>query len=309
MEKINIAEVLKNCPKGMELDCTTWENVTFEKVVNDEIYIKRNNKAPSFDKIVILNKYGCCTNHQDEKCRIFPKGKNTWEGFVPPCQFNDGDILADEHGNIAIYKGTMWYSKKLADYYCGYRKSDNKFLIKIEKDGHFGFIKELHYATEEEKEKLFQLIKENGYKWNPETKTLEKLIEPKFKVGDRIKCIYNNNQYDIKELTDTHYTLVEVKNKFKYIEPIIEDKNWELVPNKFDINTLKPFDKVLVRLTNDCVWSPKFFFYYDTDPKIKCYPFVTTDNIGYPQCIPYNGNEHLCRKTNNCDEFYRVWEK
>ena len=27
--KINIAELLKDCPQGMELDCTTWDNVTF----------------------------------------------------------------------------------------------------------------------------------------------------------------------------------------------------------------------------------------------------------------------------------------
>ena len=38
-----------------------------------------------------------------------------------------------------------------------------------------------------EKQKLFDIIKENGYKWNPETKTLEKMIIPKFKVGDKIQ--------------------------------------------------------------------------------------------------------------------------
>ena len=33
---------------------------------------------------------------------------------------------------------------------------------------------------EKEKQKLFQTIKDNGYKWNAKTKTLEKLIKPKF---------------------------------------------------------------------------------------------------------------------------------
>lgn len=32
MEKINIAELLKDCPKGMELDCTIFDDVVFEKV-------------------------------------------------------------------------------------------------------------------------------------------------------------------------------------------------------------------------------------------------------------------------------------
>ena len=126
------------------------------------------------------------------------------------------------------------------------------------------------------------------------------MIEPKFKVGDKVK-IESGSIFKIKEITDSYYvTTTGWKLYISYQD------GWKLVPNKFDINTLKPFDTVLVRLTNDCVWSPKFFFYYDTNPKMKCYPFVTTDNIGYPQCIPYNGNEHLCRKTNNCDEFYRV---
>ena len=91
-----------------------------------------------------------------------------------------------------------------------------------------------------------------------------------------------------------------------YINSKFQD-NYELAP-KFDISTLKPFDKVLVRLTNNCVWMPKFFLHYDTGPNVKYYPFVTIDNIGYPQCIPYNGNEHLCRKTNSCDDYYKIWE-
>jgi hypothetical protein len=42
----------------------------------------------------------------------------------------------------------------------------------------------LELATKEQRDLLFQTIKEAGYKWNEETKTLDKLIEPKFKVGD-----------------------------------------------------------------------------------------------------------------------------
>ena len=34
------------------------------------------------------------------KCVIFPKGKTTWEGFVPPCKFKDGDILTTNLGSV-----------------------------------------------------------------------------------------------------------------------------------------------------------------------------------------------------------------
>ena len=30
MEKINVAELLKDCPRGMELDCTMYEDVCFD---------------------------------------------------------------------------------------------------------------------------------------------------------------------------------------------------------------------------------------------------------------------------------------
>ena len=38
-------------------------------------------------------KNGCYTAHKLSKCVIFPKGKTTWEGFVPPCKFKDGDVI------------------------------------------------------------------------------------------------------------------------------------------------------------------------------------------------------------------------
>jgi hypothetical protein len=31
-DKINVAELLKDCPKGMVLDCTMLDNVVFEKI-------------------------------------------------------------------------------------------------------------------------------------------------------------------------------------------------------------------------------------------------------------------------------------
>jgi hypothetical protein len=209
-------------------------------------------------------------------------------------------------------------------------------------------------ATEEEKQKLFDTIKENGYKWNSETRTLEKLIEskedtddtndevvvsgiyfdrtyhadevelhlndykieirdgktydifnkivkPKFKVGNRIKVIGKTYQYVIKEITDTHYTLEEVEDKFQYIEPIIEDKNWELFTDKFDITTLKPFDKVLVRDFDNTPWEIEFFSRLLNGEHFKCL------EVSYVQCIPYEGNQHLLGTKNDCSEFYKTW--
>lgn len=298
--KINIVELLKDCPSGMELDCTLFDDVHFDSV--DEVcdiincYIK-----DSHHKIGIsFDKYGHYSNIRKAKCVIFPKGKTTWEGFHRP--FKDGDIIVGKNhvcSYITIFK-EFRDSITFNHYVC--LTSFGKFKINDFSDN-----ANLRFATEKEKQQLFAAIKDNGYQWNEKTKTLEKLVKPRFKVGDRIKAICNHFQYDIKELTDTHYTLEEVDYKFKYTEPISEDKNWELVSNKFDINTLKPFDKVLVRCSSLEKWHIQFFEKYNTESSAK-YPFICLCYNKYSQCIPYENNQHLLDTANDCNDFYKTWE-
>ena len=51
------------------------------------------------------------------------------------------------------------------------------------------------------------------------------------------------------------------------------------------------FDKVLVRDTNTGLWGAKLFSHYNY--KDDSFPYVTTNNSSYSQCIKYEGNEHL----------------
>lgn len=77
--------------------------------------------------------------------------------------------------------------------------------------------------------------------------------------------------------------------------------------DKFDITTLKPFDKVLCRDKCNETWCANIYSHYDTKSDR---PFVCTgwqelnDHI---TCIPYEGNEHLLGTTNDCDEYYKTW--
>lgn len=213
--KINVAELLKDCPKGMELDSPIWDGVVFDHINMEDtypIYIKKMGGQKEY-----LTENGCFDSDPGAKCVIFPKGKTTWEGFQGP--FKDGDIIADNHKNIAIYKGKMWYNCNLTDYYCGYRNYDSMFLIKQQKDGHFGVIEEFHFATEEEKQKLFRAIKDNGYKWNSETKTLEKLDETKFKEGDVLSIKwYEGYDYWEKIVIFKKYSNKSIEGNAPYIE-------------------------------------------------------------------------------------------
>lgn len=291
MEKLNIAELLKDCPKGMELDCTMWDNCTYYGL-EDIGYVNILIKTPC--GIIKLSKEGYFSHTcSDAKCVIFPKGKTTWEGFQRP--FEDGDVVVcEDDGKITqmfIFKSQTNNNKGYC--YTGYNFDINEFFAA----GNWHFDR---LATEEEKQKLFDAIKANGYKWNPETKTLEKLIEPKFKVGDRIEKY--GNRFTIAGVKDDYY-LTKCGNKI----PIDNQDDCSLVPNKFDITTLKPFEsRVLVRGSNDDIWKPAIWGIYN-DIYCSAYPYITTYGATR-QCIPYEDNQHLLGTTNDCDDYFKTWE-
>lgn len=303
--KINIAELLKDCPGGMELDCTICDNVYFDKVTSNMIRCFIKNDDGTYRDIYFPYD-GTYLSAQNAKCVIFPKGKTTWEGFHRP--FKDGDVITCTNHSctfVAIYKHV---SGEDAFYRYACLVLDGG--IHFSPNYTWSDFANPRFATEEEKEQLFKAIKDNGYRWNAETKTLEKLIKPKFKVGDRIKYKNGKNidgveQGIILSITDDTYD-VAVTNNMGIFVPIADQEKYELVPNKFDINTLKPFDKVLVRTKNYRDTWICAFFSYKTDYEYS--PYWTTADKCYQQCIPYEGNEYLLGTTNNCDEFYKTWE-
>ena len=185
----------------MELDCTMYENVILDSVADTGDYpIQINTKSGFSTK---LTKYGQNIKLEDAKCVIFPKGKTTWEGFVPPC---------------------------------------------------------------------------------------------KFKVGDRIRRIGVTFAHTIKMVEKDLYVFDDLRRI-----PISVQDEYELVPNKFDINNLKPFDKVLYRMRDNDTWHAGF---YDINKDDK--HFVVGCAI-VSQCIPYKGNEYLLGRTDDCSNYFKTW--
>lgn len=298
-KNIDLANLLKDCPKGMELDCTMYENVTFVEVCKDTntlypIYCittdeNGNRSGCSFTK------NGYASPRNSAKCVIFPKGKTTWEGFQRP--FVDGDVVTDIEGAVIIYQ------KITTSGYCGSFASldhRNQFIPHYK-----AYLDYIRLSTEEEKQKLFDVIKSHGYKWNADEKKLEKLIVPKFKVGDIIKdkC---NLKWKVIDVNSHYYevSLVLTGNS-KLLEKKAQD-DYELVPNKFDPKTLQPFDKVLVRYCVAIPWCIDFYSYYD---EVEDY-LACTGGVHYNYCIPYNKDtKHLVGKLEDAPDFYRYWEE
>ena len=75
---------------------------------------------------------------------------------------------------------------------------------------------------------------------------------------------------------------------------------------KFDINTLQPFDKVLAKGGFSFKWTCSFFSYMDNDVSFPVY----CSGGYFKVCIPYNEEtKHLVGTSDDCPEYYKWWEK
>lgn len=226
-------------------------------------------------------------------------------------KFKDGDILFAKaaYSWILIYKDSE-NKEDIYKYVAISTNPNHKFIVYdknplcCKED-----VSEIRLASAEEKEKLFEVIRDNGYCWNVGAKTLEKL--PKFKVGDVIRskkdASVNISNILITKVNERSYSgVIGDTTNVAHINFKYQDQ-YELIPSKFDINTLKLFDKVLVRNDSSETWHIQFFENYNRQYGAK-YPFTCMCDIKYSQCIPFKGNEHLANTANDCCEYFKTWE-
>ena len=94
--------------------------------------------------------------------------------------------------------------------------------------------------------------------------------------------------------------------------PSKEQRDWSkftapwYTKDKFDPNTLQPFDKVLIREHRNCVWKCNLFSHVVGTK--KCYPCRCISGV-YKYCIPYNDDtKYLINTTEEVPEYYKYWE-
>ena len=98
------------------------------------------------------------------------------------------------------------------------------------------------------------------------------------------------------------YPSKEMRDWSKFTAPWYKNKR----KGKFDPNTLKPFDKVLVRDYCDDEWLAEIFTRHFKDSE---YPYVDICLNSYKCCIPYNDDtQHLVGTKDEAPEYYRYWE-
>ncbi len=307
---MNIAEILKYCPKGTKLYSTAFGEVELINVYSSAgtILVKNiNNTRFTF--------YNNGSYVLAGECVLFPsKDQRDWNKFR--ILFKAGDIvMITDNTTPFIFK--EYIDNVYAHCYCGIDIND---IFKIEEPVDVYWTNKLIIpASEEAKKKLFDKITEAGYKWNADTLELEKL-EPKFKEGDVVSSkkgdlylVLNTNNstvhlltllykdgnfiaYNTFSMTSEDLTIAteEERNKF-YSTLVREGYKYDKWQHKFIKQEFKPFDKVLVRGNDTEFWKADIYLGYT---KNNSCPYRCT-KANYGRCISYEGNEYLLDTANS----------
>lgn len=178
--KINISELLKDCPKGMELYSPIFGKVYLNEIRPHLAIVVTTDKYK--EEFLYDGRYGL-----NGECMLFPsKGKTTWEGIKAP--FKDGDVVSTGDGifTAIVRKVVECEIEDLHDHAESYETYCNIYYEGEDEQVYFNIgdtpLRFCRIANEEEKERLFQAIKKNGYKWNAGKKILEKLSTSKFDI-------------------------------------------------------------------------------------------------------------------------------
>ena len=118
---------------------------------------------------------------------------------------------------------------------------------------------------------------------------------------------------DYKVCVDSEGKYLGIYNGECILFPSREQRDWSKFKapwrkkEKFDPNTLHPYDKVLVRDDDSDPWRCAFYSHQRGTEEDVC-RFSTSDN-DYVYGIPYNDDtKHLAGTKDEAPEYYRYWE-
>lgn len=326
MKEINIAEVLKNKPRGIKLYSPIFGECTFSFIqgVTDAICVITNDNREFFDYKGLYSPTG--------EFLLFPsKYMHDWSKFT----WKKGDVLISNDG-----KKEVFFNGFTDDTYALFKA---KHGFEVLSDGNtMYFADEDDIATSDytlenknDAQTYINTIEERlGGKLNRKTLEIEK-AQPEFKDGDIVfaeshmlgintssmiaifrkekeidkykfsPALCESNEHDtylregpvVLSPSDIkifrHATDSEKQQLFDALAK--ENKNWDsehkmIVDLKPKVE-LKPFDKVLVRDFNKETWEISFFGFKEEND------YVCINGKPWYQCLLYEGNEHLLGTT------------
>lgn len=324
-ENIDLTKILKDCPRGWKLYSSVSGEVVFIEVLDNaqdiqrlKFPIKLMDESGENYYVTLEGKHrwklGECTLFPSKDQRDWSKFKAPWykkDKLVEP-KFKVGDWVISSVLGTARIMGVNDSNEYQLEYIDGEQKFSSidyvnyaydKWTIKDVKDGdvlandhHILILKELVYDWSSNgtpySVKAYCGIKPNG----------------NFEIGkdNWSFCGTLHIHPATKEQRDT---LMKAMNDAGYEWDAEKKELKKLVPNRFDPKTLKPFDKILVRRSNENhdVWFPDFVSDPPDDTSNKTLCMCIMDDI--LMVIPYNvDTKHLVGTSEEAPEFYRHWE-
>lgn len=322
-EKINIAKILKDKPRGTKLYSSACGKCELkeadDKIFKVSFYSSKSGfmigGEGTFDKNGNL--------YDDGECIVFPsKEMRDWSKFA----WKRGDVLISDCGFVCIFK--EWasddYTRFNGCYFDGMPNAETAKYSKLDNNTAYGYIREIENRC--------------GGKLNIETLEIEKQTE--FKDGDVVvtdavpslcysKCIFIlKGDFNTGESCANSYIFYNINNNdfcFDVLDTEIRDRNIHLATEEeklilFDALAKKgkAWDakkKQVVYLKTKCEFKPmdlclmKYIGQYNNRGWELCQYAYTEHRVSstgeqrdfyhaiggeiYAECIPYKGNEHL----------------
>jgi hypothetical protein len=241
-------------------------------------------------------------------------------------EFKDGDIVMSDSGTIVLVRGIS-LTRKI--YYHAYMCDEDIYINQVEGEFFSRISRIKRFATDSEKQQLFDALAKEGKRWDSEKKQIVDL-KPAFEIGKLYvfneddedgeltiigKLIAKNesedtltfgNQYEIeteKFVTDQAFDLrISVNKELREAtESEVELFNkhyaiWKKEKEARKQPVFKPFDKVLVRCGKKFKWLPAFFVRDRGDDFAARYnvlPLHSGKAADFTSCIPFEGHENF----------------
>ena len=326
--KINVANLLKDMPKGIKLyDWLHNIDVELDEVATTEIetVIWCTKKEEDYNDIFGYSQLGTLRGWFDGLQILFPsKEMRDWAKF----SWKKGDVLVSNDGKERVIFVKFQDNR--------YMRFFGKFFSQRKEDGDIDYKSNLDASVNDyilenmdAAQTYIKAVEERcGGKLNKETLEVEKsefkdwdFITIKLPRGRSLICVFkaeNDENYYLHASLDSRgmitinedsycsksgciVRLSTEEEKTAFFDALAKKgKAWDaekkqIVDLKPKVDVLKPFDRVLVRDCKSENWRANLFGYIDKDGFYCC----VWANWAY--CIPYIGNESLVGTTKDVE--------
>lgn len=319
-ENIDLTKILKDCLKGWKFWSPIFGEVKFVRNYRDKGFVNvsvGDGSEWSFasDATIFFG------NIKSREVMLYPsKELRDWSKFTAPWykkdnlvnpKFKVGDWIISSVLGIAHIIGVNDSNEYQLEYIDGKQKFSSidyvnyeydKWTIKDAKDGDVLCCKSgwmcIFKAIDNHTNTFSSYCSMSRDKYffsnGSENHTLDKNF---------IKA-YNGDIYPAtKEQCDA---MMKAMNEAGYKWDVEDKELKKLVSNRFDPDTLQPFDKVLARDSYSQDWTCGLFSHVFVFDNMRKYNIA---EVLYKMCIPYNDEtKHLVGTTGEAPEYYRYWE-